>query len=89
MASDDILEAVVFQEAPRDVGPELAAHPSLAGRPPVHGLGVGPQQLAHDPLLGRLLVPLGGLDVRQGDVVLAEQTSVHHQDLRVLDLVIL
>ena len=70
MASDDILEAVVFQEAPRDVGPELAAHPPLAGRPPVHGLGVGPQQLAHDPLVRRLPVPLSLSDVVQRDIVL-------------------
>ena len=82
MAADDVLEAVVFQEAPRDVGPELAAHPPLAGRPPVHGLGVRPQQLAHDPLLGRLPVPVHGLDVLQLDVILAEQTPVHHQHLQ-------
>ena len=70
MASDDILEAVVFQEAPRDVGPELAAHPPLAGRPPVHGLGVRPQQLAHYPLVRRLVIALRLADVIEGHVVL-------------------
>ena len=89
MTPDDVLQRVALQEPPGHIRPELTANPSLAGCSPEAGLRVGPQQLAHDALLGWLLVSLSGLDVRQGDIVLAEQTSVHYQDLRVDNVILL
>ena len=88
MTPDDVLQVIVLQEPSRHVRPELTAHTSLTGRPAEAWLGVGPEELAHDPFLGRLLVSLRGLDVRQADVVLAEQTSVHHQHLGVSNVIL-
>ena len=81
MAANDVVQLVVVKELPGHIWTELASHSSLAGRPAQHGLRIGPEQLAHDPLLRRLPTPLGGPDVVQGDPVLGEEAAVHDQHL--------
>ena len=81
MAANDVVQFVVVKELPGHIWTELASHSSLAGRPAQHGLRIGPEQLAHDPLLRRLPTPLGGPDVVQGDPVLGEEAAVHDQHL--------
>ena len=52
---------------------------AFGGRAALHGLRVGPEQLAHDALLGRLAVALGAPDVVERHVVAREQAAVHAQ----------
>ena len=75
---DDVLQVVVLQEPPGHIRTKLTSHSSLAGTATIHGLGVRPEQLTHDTLLWRLSVPVCSLDISQLDIILAEQSSMHH-----------
>ena len=81
MTANNVVQLIVVKELPRDIRSELAPDASLAWRPAQHGLRIGPEQLAHDPLLGRLPASFRGTDVVQRDVVLGEQAAMHHQHL--------
>ena len=81
MTADDVVQLIVVKELPGDIRPKLATHAPFTWRSAKHGLGVGPQQLTHDPLLRRLPASFRGTDVVQHDVVLGEQAPVHHQHL--------
>ena len=63
VAADHVVQAVELQEPVGDVGAELAADAALGRRAAGKGLGVGPQELAHDAVLGWLAVAGGGTDV--------------------------
>ena len=81
MTADDVVQMIVVKELPGDIRPKLATHAPFTWRSAKHGLRVGPQQFAHNPLLWWLPASFRGADVVQRDVVLGEQAPMHHQHL--------
>ncbi len=78
-------EVVVVEEALGDVRAKHDGDTAFAvlSAPEVFGSGISPQEVAHDALVGRLLVPVEAADLLQGDPVLLEEPSVAHKHLLV------
>ena len=75
MTANDVVQLIAVKELPCDIRAKLAADAPFTWRSAKHGLGVGPQQFAHDSLLWRLAVPVRGADVVQSHVVLKSNTN--------------
>ncbi len=61
---------------------KLQPHASLGWQPPLDGGGVTPQALTHQPLIGRLSVPVHLSQVIQGDAISGKEAAMHHQHLK-------
>jgi len=59
--------------------PEGLAHAPARGLAPREGLRVGPEQVAEDADLRRLVVAVDGADVVERDVLLAKEPAVDHE----------
>ena len=80
--TDHQLQVVQFQKFLCHVGAKRDAHAAFARLPPGHRPRIAPQHLAELAAIGRLVEPVDLTQVVQGDAVPAEQTAVHHEDLR-------
>jgi hypothetical protein len=86
VAAHHIFEAVLLEEGAGDVRAELHADASLALRTTARVLRVGPHQVAHEAVLGRLTIAVDLANVVQSDAVLGEQAAVHHDHLGLDDV---
>ena len=86
VAPHHVLELVARQESLGDVRSELYADAALALRAAARILRIGPHQVAHEAVLGRLSIAIDGAYVVQRDIVAAEQAAVHAYDLAVDDV---
>lgn len=83
VASNDVVQVVVFAEFLGNIRTKLDAHASLRLTETHPLLRIGPQQLAHKTFLGRLAISFDASYMVQSHVFRGEEPAVHDQDLLV------
>mmetsp|Transcript_28437 Transcript_28437/g.82252 ORF Transcript_28437/g.82252 Transcript_28437/m.82252 type:complete len:203 (-) Transcript_28437:253-861(-) len=80
MGAGDEVEVVPLVEHGHDVPTEQIPGPARRQAPPVDLLRVGPEQIAHGPVVGHLLLPIDDADLIEG-VDARTQSAVDGEDL--------
>ena len=79
MTAYHIFQVVFLQEVLGHIRPKLNAHAALALRSSRRNLRVGPHEVTHETVLGRLSVSVYGAYIVESHIVFAEEAAVHDQ----------